>query len=128
MLKAVLAAVVDGGLLREQTASAQHPPGESRFSCSDIGLSQLFCRDGLEFVNARTCGGTDDDTPLGRFIAAPRINQTVAMRAATAGSETALSQRHMAESNSHLLHRRCFARTAHTILQSRCVAKHPGQI
>lgn len=80
MLKAVLAAVVDGGLLREQTASAQHPPGESRFSCSDIGLSQLFCRDGLEFVSARTCGGTDDDTPLGRFIAAPRINQTVAMR------------------------------------------------
>jgi hypothetical protein len=106
MLKAVLAAVVDGGLLREQTASAQHPPGESRFACSDIGLSQLFCRDGLEFVNARTCGGTDDDTPLGRFIAAPRINQTVAMRAAAAESESSASQRHMAESNSHLLHRR----------------------
>jgi hypothetical protein len=33
------------------------------------------------------------------------------------GIRNSASQRHMAESNSHLLHRRCFARTAHTKLQ-----------
>jgi hypothetical protein len=71
-----------------------------------------------------TCGGTMM-TRLSE--AAPRINQTVAMRAATAGSESSASQRHMAESNSHLLHRRCFARTAHRSCRSWCVAKHPGR-
>jgi hypothetical protein len=105
--------------------SAQHPLGENK--------TRMFGHRRLSGILPRrsgVCEGQDlrwdyDDTALS---AAPRINQTVAMRAATAGSETALSQRHMAESNSHLLHRSCFARTAHTILQSRCVAKHPGQI
>jgi hypothetical protein len=35
---------------------------KTRRECSDIGLSQLFCRDGLEFVKARKLRWDYDDT------------------------------------------------------------------
>jgi hypothetical protein len=63
MSKAVLA-VVNGGLLREQTAFRPASARETRRECSDIGLSQVFCRDGLEFVKAQDLRWDYDDTPF----------------------------------------------------------------
>jgi hypothetical protein len=95
-------AAVDGGSLREQTAFRPASVGERRlFSSSDIGLSQLPIlprRTGV--CERQELRWDDDDTPSGPFQCGPADKSNGCYAGGGGGIR---EQRHMAESNSHLL-------------------------